>query len=185
MLKGRLGARTTRWLALTPLAGWLALLCAFSAVALPTLFRGAINGVVTGCEFTPYLPFVLIAAILLRWWQAVLVALASVAIMGGVFQGSLLHPLPCFIPAAAIFAGSSAVMIGVAVLVRRVMQSRGASESTGGVVFSLDRGQVWASWYGQDAPVRLGTRGEVSYMMEDFLAQEYVAKRLRDASSAE
>src|SRR6478736_8099584 len=145
MLKGRLGAHTTRWLALTPLTGWLALSCAFGAVALPTLFRGAINGVVTGCEFTPYLPFVLIAAIMLRSWQAVLVALASVAIMGGVFQGSLLHPMPCFIPAAAMFIGSSVVMIGLAILARCVMQSRGASESTGGVVFSLDRGQVWAS----------------------------------------
>src|SRR5689334_19472552 len=98
MLKGGLGALAIRSLALTPLSGRLALLCAFSAVAIPTLFRAAINGVVTGCEFTPYLPFVLLAAILLRWWLVALVTAASVAIMGGLFEGSLLHPVPCFIP---------------------------------------------------------------------------------------
>ena len=183
MLKGGLGALAIRSLALTPLSGRLALLCAFSAVAIPTLFRAAINGVVTGCEFTPYLPFVLLAAILLRWWLVALVTAASVAIMGGLFEGSLLHPVPCFIPAAAVFVASSAVMIGIAILVRSLAQNRGADESTGGVIFSLEKGQVWASWYGQAAPVRLGTRREVSYMMEDFLAQEQVAKRFSKNSS--
>ena len=180
------GALATRSLALTPLTGRLAVLCAFSAVALPTLFRAAIQGIVTGCEFTPYLPFVFIAAILLRWWLAGLVAVASVAIMGGVFDGSLLHPLSCFIPSAAVFIASSAVMIGLAMFVRHLVQGRGAGESTGGVIFSLEKGQVWASWYGQAAPVRLGARTEVSRMMVDFLAQEQVAKRfIENAPSAD
>ena len=181
MIRGGLGAHATRWLALTPLTGRLALFCAFGAITFPTLFRAALNGVVTGCEFTPYLPFVLIAAILLRWWQVGLVALASVAIMGGIFEGSLLHPMPCFIPAAGTFVASSTILIAIAILARRLMvalQNRGADDTTSGVIFSLDKGHVWASWYGGSTPVRLGTRREVSYMMKDFLAQEQVAKRL-------
>jgi hypothetical protein len=178
-----LGTHATNWHALIPLTDWRALTCAVCAVALPTVSRAALNGVVTGCEFTPYLPFVLIAAILLRWWQAGLVALAAVAIMGGLFEGSLLHPMPCFVPAAGMFVASSAIMIVIAILARRLVmafQNRGADESTRGIVFSLDKGHVWASWYGQSAPVRLGTRREVSYMMEDFLAQEQLAKRLAE-----
>jgi len=138
-------------------------------------------GVVTGCEFTPYLPFVLLSAILLRWWQAAAVAVTSVAIMGGLFQGSLMHPMSCFLPAAGMFLTSSAAMIGMAVLVRRLfraLQNPGADESEGGIVFSLEQGLVWASWYGQGAPVRLGTRRKVAHMMEDFLAQEELAQRL-------
>lgn len=186
MPRPEFGALATRWVALTPLTGRPALLCAFSALAFPTLFRAAIQGVVTGCEFTPYLPFVFIAAILLRWWLAGLVAVASVAIMGGVFDGSLLHPMSCFIPAATVFVASSTVMIGIAMFVRRLVQSRGAGVSTGGVIFSLEKGEVWASWYGQAAPVRLGARSDVSRMMADFLAQEQVAKRLiENASSAD
>ena len=71
-----------------PLTGWLALLGAIAAVALPTVVRVAVNGVVTGCEFTPYLPFVLISAILLGWKHAIAVALASVVVLGGLFFGS-------------------------------------------------------------------------------------------------
>ena len=71
--------------------GWLALACGMAAVWLPTVVRAAVNGVVTGCEFTPYIPFVLICAILLRWWQAAIVALVSVAILGGMFEGSMRH----------------------------------------------------------------------------------------------
>ena len=81
-------AGSTRWLIMPLLTGRFALLCAMVAVALPTLVRAAVDGVVTGCEFTPYLPFVLVCAILLRWWQAGAVALVSVGIIGGLFGGS-------------------------------------------------------------------------------------------------
>jgi hypothetical protein len=46
------------------------------------------------------------------------------------------------------------------------------------VIFSLDRGQVWASWYGQGPPVLLGSQRRVGEMMKDFLAHEELAKRL-------
>ena len=181
MMLGETGARVRRWLVLTPMTGRIALVCAISAVGLPTAVRAAIDGVVTGCEFTPYVPFVLVSAIVLRWWQAALVSLAAVAIMGGIFEGSLLHPTPCFMPAAGTFLGTSAIMIGIASVLRRLVApflNTVTDQPEGGIVFSLDKGHVWANWYGLATPVRLGTRNEVSYMMQDFLAQEELAKRL-------
>lgn len=158
-----------------PLDGWKALLCGIAAVSIPTAVRLATYGTVTGCEFTPYLPFVLLSAILLSSWQAAAVAAASVAIMGGLFAGP---PKPsfdfvCFASAATIFLASSAAMIGIALLVRRTisaLQKRGRDSSGGGVIFSLEKGEVWASWHGQELPVRLGSQKRVSEMMKDFLA---------------
>jgi hypothetical protein len=176
-------AGLTRWVQAPPVTGSLALLCGFAAVGLPTAVRAAIDGIVTGCEFTPYLPFVLLSAILMRWWHAGVVALLSVAILGGLSFGPMVDPhgLACFASGAAIFLASSAVMIGIVVFARRVfgsMLNRGADESPGGIVFSLDDGKVWASWYGQGPPVLLGSQKKVSGMMGDFLAQEAVGKRL-------
>jgi hypothetical protein len=167
-------AGLVRLLSAPALGGWKALLLGILLVAIPTLVRLATEGTVTGCEFTPYLPFVLISAILLRSWQAGAVALASVAIMGGLFVGppGPLFDAVCFASAAMIFLASSAAIIGIALLVRRTisaLQKRGR-DSSGGVIFSLERGEVWASWHGQDLPVRLGSQKRVSEMMKDFLA---------------
>ena len=174
-------AALTRWLHAPFATGWLALACAIAAVAIPTGIRAAVSGVVTGCEFTPYLPFVLFSAIALRWWQAGVVALASVPILGGLFEGLPLHTSSCFVTAAGMFLASSALIIAVAAVTRRViaaLHNRGADESAGGIVFSLERGEVWASWYGYGAPMRLGTQKGVSEMMEDFLAQVELGNRL-------
>ena len=170
-----------RWVRAPLVTGRLAFLCAVGAVAVPTIVRAAVNGVVTGCEFTPYLPFVLLTALVLGWWQAGAVALASAAILGGVLLGPAeqYFTSSCFISGAAIFLASSAMMIGVVVLLRRTIaaiQNRGASD--GGIVFSLKGDQVWASWYDQCPPVRLGTEENVSAMMTDFLAQVELGKRL-------
>ena len=179
-----LRAGLTRWLQAPPRDGPLALLCAVVAVEIPTLIRAAVNGVVTGCEFTPYLPFVLLAAILLPWRHAAFVALASVGVLGGLFIGNPGDILQsCFLSSAGIFLASSTAMICTIVLIRRLvgaMQARGADESEGGIVFSLDRGQVWASWYGQGPPVLLGSQRKVAEMMQDFLAQERLGRRLND-----
>ena len=111
------------WLLKPHMAGRLALFCGIIILALPTIIRAAIDGVVTGCEFTPYLPFVLLSAILLRWWQASLVALASVAILGLLFMGPPyeLVASTCFMSSAGIFIAASAVMIGTVALVRRAI----------------------------------------------------------------
>jgi hypothetical protein len=179
-------AALNRWLREPLVTGGYALLFAGLAVGVPTAVRAAVSGVVTGCEFTPFLPFVLFCAILLRWWLAGAVAVSAVAITGGLFTSSQHFTLPCFISSAAIFLGSSAIMIGVAFLIRHAlasMKSRGADESMGGVVFSLEQGEVWASWYGQGPPVLLGSQRKVSEMMQDFLAQEELGKRLTERMS--
>jgi hypothetical protein len=180
-------AALNRWLREPLVTGGYALLFAGLAIGVPTSVRAAVSGVVTGCEFTPFLPFVLICAIVLRWWLAGAVAVSAVAITGGLFTSSQHFALPCFISSAAIFLGSSAIMIGIALLIRHgfaSMKSRGADESMGGVVFSLEKGEVWASWYGQGPPVLLGSQRKVSEMMQDFLAQEELAKRLTRRMSA-
>lgn len=174
-------AELIRWLQGPPFKGWQGIACAIIAIGLPTAVRASLEGAVTGCEFTPYVPFIFICAILTPWWAAAVAALASVAIMGGLLGGSPAHGLSCFVPSVGMFLASSTVMIGAAILIRSVIvaiQKRGADESLGGIVFSLEKGEVWASWYGQGPPVLLGSQRKVSEMMRDFIAQEELARRL-------
>ena len=129
----------------------------------------------------------LLAAILLRWWQAALVAVLSVPILGLLFMGTPSHLVhsECFLSSSAIFLAASAAMIGFVMLCRGIFHALhrpGADESDGGVVFSLEDGEVWASWYGRGRPVLLGSQDKVSSMMHDFLAQVEVGKRLNGKS---
>ena len=164
-------AALIRWLQGPPVTGWLALVVGMAAIWVPTVIRASVNGVITGCEFTPYLPFVFACAILLRWWQAGAVALASVAIMGGLFGGSELIDFDCFVGSAGMFAGASAAMIGFAMIVRRAFQGEHDLPQDG-IVFSTEKDDVWASWHGNGPPVRLGSRRKVSENMLRFLANE-------------
>jgi hypothetical protein len=171
------------WFLQPPMAGRFALLCGIVLLALPTVIRAALDGIVTGCEFTPYLPFVLLSAIVMRPWHASAVALASVGLLGVLFMGSPTEFLPseCFLSSAGIFLASSSIIIGVVVLGRRLVaavQAKGADEASDEIVFSLEKEEVWASWYGNETPVRLGPENRVSEMMEDFLAQVELGKRL-------
>ena len=148
-----------------------------------TAIRVAVDDMVMGCEFTVYLPFVLLAALLLRWWQAGLVALASVALLGLLFVGTPAAMLAshCFLPSSAMFLLSSGAMIGFVMVARglfHAMRVPGEDETPGGIIFSLEDDKVWATWYGQGPPVLLGSAAKVSSMMEDFLAQLAVGKRL-------
>lgn len=176
--------RLTHWLQAPFVTGWLALFCGIFAVAIPTLIRFYANDVVTGCEFTPYLPFVMLSAILLRWWQAGVVALASAALFSGLFVGpsNEFFDLSCVLSSVGIFLAASAMIIGIVVVLRRTIADifSHPDEGSGGVIFSLEEGQVWASWYGKGPPVCLGSQSKVGEMMEDFLAQEELAKRLTD-----
>lgn len=180
--------RLTRWLRAPLVRGRWALLCGVAAVAIPTVVRVWAQGSVTGCEFTPYLPFVLLSAILLRWWHAGAVALASVAVFSGLFVGppNEFFEQSCAISAVGIFLAASAMIIGVAVVVRRSIAGilGHPDETSGGVIFSLEEGQVWASWHGQGPPLCLGSRTRVGKMMKDFLAQEELAQRLNGGEKA-
>jgi hypothetical protein len=160
-----------------------AFLAGIIAVGIPTSVRAAVDGMVAGCEFTPFLPFVLIAAILLGWRAAVLVALASVAVLGGLFSGFPAGHMTqsCFLSGAGIFLASSALIIGTVVGVRHALaktQLPEHNEPADGIIFSLEKGQVWASWHGNGPPVRLGSKKRVGAMMEDFLAQVELGNRL-------
>jgi hypothetical protein len=179
--------RLTRWLRQPFVTGQLALACGIGAVVIPTILRFSVNGVVTGCELTPYLPFVLLSAVVLRWWQAGAVALASATLFSGLFVGSLTKILnsTCTITSVGMFLAASAMIILIVVAVRQLaarMFSH-ADEAPGGVVFSMEDGHVWASWYGQGPPVCLGSQQKVGKMMEDFLAQEELAKRFAGQAS--
>ena len=46
------------------------------------------------------------------------------------------------------------------------------------IVFSSRDGYVWASWQHSEASVRLGRLELVAAMMQDFLAQDALGKRL-------
>jgi len=159
----------------------MALLLGILAVELPTIIRVSAHSLVSGCELTPYLPFVLLSAILLGWWQAGAVVLASAAVFIGLFVGSpnTFLATPCAVSAVGIFLAASAMIIGIVYVVRRVISSifGDPDGSSGGVVFSLEEGQVWASRYGQGPPVCLGSHKRVGKMMEDFLAQQQLEKR--------
>ena len=170
-----------RYLRAAPVTGAAALLCACLAVLLPTVLRAAVSGIVTGCEFTPYLPFVLVSALTLRASLASAVALTSAAVMGGMFGGFRAYELPCFASASAIFLGASAVIIAIAIVGRHVLFALlKPDRDGGGLVFSLEKGEVWASWYGNDVPVCLGTQRKVAELMEDFLAQGQAKRVTRE-----
>jgi len=77
---------------------------------------------------------------------------------------------------------SFALIIGCVWLFRKVIAQqtgrRIKAESESGIIFSLENGVALASWPGAGAPVRMGPEDEVAEMMQDFLAQRELAKRL-------
>jgi len=83
----------------------------------------------------------------------------------------------------SIFLGYSAFAILVVCIFRmtaaRSLRPADSQARASGIVFSLEDGQAWASWYGVDAPARLGSPDEVVPMMEDFPAQVELGKRLQ------
>lgn len=172
------------WLEAPTLSGAPALLGAIAAVLVPTLIRASVSGAVSGCEVTIYIPFVLLAAIFLDWRLAAGVALASSMVADLLFIGppdELLEGA-CDYFGVSVFLTASAMVIGCVAAMRTVIAERATAaprdDHGGGIVFSLENGEAWASWYGQGAPVRLGPKGEVAEMMQDFLAQIELSKRL-------
>ena len=61
------------WLLRAPIGGIPAFLYGLAAIAVPTLIRVAVDGVVSGTALAlfPYIPFVLLSALLLEWRYAV------------------------------------------------------------------------------------------------------------------
>ena len=180
---------TVRSLLEAPLVtGIQALPLAMLAVAVPTFIRSALDGTVVGVAVTPYVPFVLLAALFLGWGTATAIAIFDAAIADALFIGPPNQFLegPSDLAAVGFFLASAAMIIGFVQAARHVLASRppaGQSmNASSGIVFSLEQGQAWASWYGSGPAVRLGPQEEVTEMMQDFIAQVELGKRLAGRS---
>lgn len=174
-----------RWLVATPLPGKYAFPCAFAAVALPTLYRGAFEGMVMGIGYCPYIPAVLLSALLLGWRYATLVTLASMVVADALFVG------PRFQVAEAAtdmfgdvgFFIASAIIIALVQAIRTALEDLAGPAAGGGAFFSLKEGQVWASWPASGFHLRLGKTEDVTRMMQDFVAQTELGERLTRIST--
>jgi len=169
------------------ITGARATLYTILAAGVPTLIRAGVAGFVSGCELTIYLPFVLLAAVFMGWRYGLATALTSAVLAQFVVMGPH-HPFmasPCSIYSLSVFSVGSAVIIGTVHGLRHLIASRSEApgSSDGGIIFSLEKGQAWASWYGQSSHVQLGPQSEVAEMMEDFLAQLEVGRRLNRSAN--
>jgi hypothetical protein len=90
--------------------------------------------------------------------------------------------------AASLFVLYCALAIGAVEFTRRTVvrfsRMGDSSERSSGIIFSLERGQAWASWPGSPSPVRLGPQDEVAAMMQDFVAQLEFSKNLQSLATA-
>lgn len=175
---------TLKPLFLNHVTGIWAVFWAVAAVATPTLIRLSVQDFVTGCGTVTYVPFILLSALFLGWRFAVPVVLGSAYFADALFMGHghLLLEGPCDIYGMTAFLIGSGLIITSLEAVRHEVKNMpgpvGSQEGTAGIVFSLEDGQAFASWYGSPSAVRLGSQEEVAEMMSDFLAQLELAKRL-------
>ena len=169
-----------RWLVATPIAGKPAFTLAVAAVALPTLYRVSLTGVVMGIGYCPYLPFVLLSAILLGWRHAAAVAFVSVVVVDALFVGPRfqLFEGPTDMLGDLGFLVVSALMIALVQAIRTAFEDLIGPTTDNGVFFSLQNEQVWASWPTAGFHLRLGPQDDVVEMMKDFVAQVELGKRL-------
>ena len=142
---------------------------------------------VTGVGFSPYFPFVLLAALQLSWRQAALVAAASAAVGDALFVGSPYQVMEgaTDVFGVVVFLAGAALIIGLVHAIRTTFADVVGPTAAGGVIFSLRNGQAWASWPSAGYHLRLGARDDVVEMMKDFIAQVEVGKRLTGETQAD
>jgi hypothetical protein len=141
-----------------------------------------------GCEFTPYVPFVLLSAVLLGWRYAAVVALAIAVIADVLF----IAPRNQFLGGVGdifgvgVFLTTSSVIIGFVEILRHLIEGTywpaRSQDHQRGIIFSQDGSDALVSWRGSGPPLRLGSYDEVAGMMVDFLAQREFGKRLTDGA---
>jgi hypothetical protein len=154
-------------------------------IAIPTLIRAAVDGLVTGCELSVFLPFVLVAAIFMEWRYAAIVALGSVGLADYLFMThTAFFSGPCDLYVVGVFLTSSTLIISLVQFIRfrfaGVISTDRSEFASGQVVFSLENNKAWAGWHGRKTMVQLGTKDDVAEMMEEFLAQLELAERLNN-----
>ena len=169
-----------------PASGRRAVLYSFLLLAIPTGLRLILDAILgSSLSFLIYMPFVIVGAILLRWTYAAAVVLGAWTTANILF----VHPRYEFgfdrveEISFIILLVSAILLIALVEAVRTIVENslrpaRPDTRFSTPVVFSIERGQAWASWYGSHSWVRLGPADEVADCMEDFLAQRALAKRL-------
>jgi hypothetical protein len=110
-------------------------------------------------------------------------ALASAAVADMLFIDPRYVPMagPTDLFAIAVFLVCAALIIVIVQSARVIVENCPGplprEHKATGIIFSLEKGQAWASWSGA-GNLRLGPESEVATMMQDFLAQLEVGKRL-------
>lgn len=176
------------WLYTPPVRGLQAVALSIASIVIPSVIRLQMSPGIDDQTCTIFCPFVLLTSILCGWRYATVVAVGSAIACNTILMGRpyMFHFTRPEIEGLGTFLAYSAFVITIVRMFRltaaRSLRQAGAKERTSGVVFSTSGGQAWASWYGIDAPVRLGPMDEVIHMMEDFIAQAEVAKRLLTGS---
>src|SRR4029453_3426848 len=177
--------RLSRLLLAPPATGMRALFYVFALIAIPTVIRLLLGFIIIDrLPFFPYVPFVIVGAMVLNWEYA-----AGTAVMSWIVA-DLLFTEPRYqlgfgayeLVGFSIFLVSAVLIIALSKAARVIVESSlrpvRPDWIAAPVVFSLEGGQAWASWYGSHSWVRLGPEREVAEMMRDFLAQRELAERL-------
>jgi hypothetical protein len=168
----------------TPVAGPFAPIMSVAALAVPTAILSLDHSLPAGACCTTYFPSVLLTAILAGPIYASIVGLGSAGLADALFMGPRYQlfesPMDTFGDISSLV--SFALIIGCVWLFREAIaqhtRRKTKAESESGIIFSLENGVALASWPGARAPVRMGPEDEVAEMMQDFLAQRELAKRL-------
>ncbi|HET6941133.1 MAG TPA: hypothetical protein VFH89_03115 [Sphingomicrobium sp.] len=176
-----------KWLVTTPLEGKAALMFALGAIALPTVYRMSLDGIVMGIGYCPYLVFVLLSAIALGWKRAALIAIVSVAVVDALFVGTRFQLIegPTDMLGDLGFLLVSGLIIALVQAIRTAFEALVGPTSADGVFFSLEGGQVWASWPTAGFHLRLGQLDDVTETMKEFIAQAELGKRLDRSTRSE
>ena len=165
-----------------PFSDKVALLFCIAAVAVPTLIRAAIHDLVTSGVFLTYVPFVLLAALLVNPRLAAVVALASATVADYFFMQPhfALAASPNNLFSIGFFLITSALIMVIVQAVRSFIGDcldPDASDEIR-IIFSEKKGEAWAHWHAERPPVKLGPHKEVAEMMEDYIAQVRLGERL-------
>jgi|SRR3954447_905385 hypothetical protein len=171
-----------------PLAAPVAPILTAVALAAPTAILSLDHSLPAGACCTTYVPFVLAAAVLLGPVYASVVAIGSTALADALFMGPRYQlfesPMDRF--GDVVSLASFALIIAGVWLFRKILAQDArphlSRESASGIIFSLEGGVALVSWRGAGPPMRLGPEREVAEMMQDFLAQRELAKKLMQGS---
>ena len=164
-----------------PLTGARAVLFGLAAVAIPTLIYKVAVGNGVALAFIVYVPSVVLAAVFMRSWHAALLVLACAAAGDWFFleQQNQITFSASDLVGVPIFLFSSALILGGVRAIKSLLHAAfSPNAAPSNVLFSEEKGHAWAHWHGDRPSLPLGPHEEVADMMEDYLAQVELGKRL-------